>query len=42
MGTVNMSAGWFMLAVACGAGHSMLHLVWIVLAARTGGHAAHR
>ena len=38
MGTLNMSAGWFMLAVACGAGHSMLHLVWIVLAGPHRGH----
>jgi len=39
MGTVEMSSGWFMLAVAFGAAHSMLHLVWIVL---TGPHAGHR
>ena len=31
MGAVNMSTGWFMLAVAFGAAHSMLHLAWIVL-----------
>ena len=30
MGTVEMSSGWFMLAVAFGAGHSLLHLLWIV------------
>ena len=31
MGTVALSSGWFMLAVAFGAGHSLLHLIWIAL-----------
>lgn len=39
MGTVDMSSGWFMLAVAFGAAHSMLHLVWIVL---NGPHLDHK
>ena len=39
MGTVNMSSGWFILAVAVGAAHSMLHLIWIVL---NGAHQGHR
>lgn len=39
MGTVDMSSGWFMLAVAFGAGHSTLHLAWIVL---TGPHTGHQ
>lgn len=39
MGTLDISAGWFMLAVAWGAGHSMLHLVWITLAGPHRGHA---
>jgi len=38
MGTVNMSSGWFILAVAFGAAHSLLHLLWIVL---TGPHRSH-
>lgn len=38
MGTLHMSTGWFMLAVAFGVGHSMLHLLWIVL---NGPHSAH-
>ena len=39
MGTVNMSSGWFILAVAFGAAHSMLHLIWIVF---NGAHQSHR
>ena len=39
MGTVNLSSGWFMLAVAAGAAHSALHLVWIVLTGPHQGHA---
>lgn len=31
MGAVNMSTGWFMLAVAFGAGHSLLHLAWVAV-----------
>lgn len=31
MVSVDLSSGWFMLAVAFGAAHSMLHLLWIVL-----------
>lgn len=37
MVSVDLSSGWFMVAVAVGAGHSMLHLVWIVL---QGAHPA--
>lgn len=39
MGTLDLSSGWFMLAVAWGAGHSMLHLFWIMLAGPHRGHA---
>lgn len=39
MGTVNMSSGWFVLAVAFGAAHAMLHLVWIVF---NGPHLDHQ
>ena len=39
MGTLDLSSGWFMLAVAWGAGHSMLHLVWIMLSGPHRGHA---
>lgn len=39
MGTLDLSAGWFMLAVAWGAAHSMLHLLWVLLA---GPHRGHR
>jgi TRAP-type C4-dicarboxylate transport system permease small subunit len=39
MGTVALSSGWFMLAVAFGAGHSLLHLLWIVL---NGPHEGHQ
>jgi len=34
MASVNMSAAWFIVAVAIGCGHSALHLLWIVLAGR--------
>jgi len=31
MASVNMSAAWFIVAVAIGGAHSALHLVWITL-----------
>lgn len=31
MASVRVSAAWFIVPVAVGAGHSMLHLVWIAL-----------
>lgn len=39
MGTLNMSSGWFILAVAFGCAHAMLHLIWIVL---NGPHLDHK
>ena len=31
MASLEFSAGWFILALAVGCGHSALHLIWIVL-----------
>ena len=35
MASVNLSAGWFVLAVAAGSAHAALHLVWAMLSGET-------